>query len=121
VLARLRACVGPASGHSGEALVEAVQHALSRQYERGYHDGWASFKEPGLQQQRPGGLQRVGRRMRRRARRGLRAFFTGPGRLRSFIIQLVLIVAVSSAAAAVSMRISVESHNQKWAPPVIPK
>jgi hypothetical protein len=104
---RLRALPG------GDQLVDSVRSQLVREYERGYHDGWASTKAPRPQMPRPHSSHRFGRRMRRR----VRAILTSTTALRRAVFHLVLILAVTGLATFVGLHLSNASQDSKYAPP----
>jgi hypothetical protein len=97
----------------GDHLLESMRRELVREYERGYHDGWASTKAPRPEMPRPHSSHRFGRRMRRR----MRAMVSSTAALRRTLFQLVLIVGVTWLATFVGLHLSNTSHDAKFAPP----
>jgi hypothetical protein len=110
---RLRGAISPSAPHLADDLVEAVRRAMSREYERGYHDGWASTKAPRPQMPRPHSSHRFGRRMRRR----VRAILASTTALRRAVFHLVLVLAVTGLATFVGLHLSNASQDSKYAPP----
>jgi hypothetical protein len=114
---RLRGAISPSAPHLADDLVEAVRRAMSREYERGYHDGWASFRNPVEGGKKVRSESRAHRSRRRRAR----AWWISTASLRRSIINFTLAVIVSGAAVMLSMRLAQVSHDKKFAPPVMPQ
>jgi hypothetical protein len=114
-LDQLRALAGPA----GDELVEAVRHELRREYERGCVDGRGG---PRLLPQVVAGeteFQRFKRRMHRRARHAAREWMARTRPLRKAVFHLILVVVLSAAAVAVSLRVSSSGADKKFAIPTL--
>jgi len=93
--------------------VEALGQELKREYERGYHDGWASVRP--VNDTAIAGLRR---RARRHARRGLRHWWTNASLLRP-ALRMALILVLTAGAVMLSLRITSASKDKKFSPPTI--
>jgi hypothetical protein len=110
LLERLRQVVGPAGAEVADGVVEALRQELKREYERGYHDGWASVRPVN-----DGAITTL----RRKARRGMRHWSKGRLELLKSLIKVVVIVALCAGAVMLSLRLTSASKDKKFAPPTI--
>lgn len=113
LLERLRGVVGPAGAEIADGLVEALRQELKREYERGYHDGWASVRPVN-----DTAIASLRRRARRHARRGLRHWWAHSSLLRP-ALRMALILVLTAGAVMLSLRITSASKDKKFSPPTI--
>jgi hypothetical protein len=92
-------------------LLDLVRRELAREYERGYHDGWASTKRPARSHPSEDRLSRRRRRMRRTVRR-----WASIGIVR-LVGKLLLMAAVSLLAAVLGMHLTNTLHDPRFEPP----
>lgn len=104
---------------SAEQLIEALRGELTRQYERGYHDGWAGrIQRDARTHERSVAGRTFSHRVRRRMRRRLRTIWN-TNRILKAMLMLVLVIVMSGAGAYAAIAISgVAKH---YTPVTIPR
>jgi hypothetical protein len=113
VLERLRASLGPSS----DDLIESVRRQLQREYERGYCDGRAPAARPPAP--RSTGYRAFKRRLHRRLRHAARDWLASTAQLRRTKFNLLLVVVLTAAGVALSMRVASSGAEGKFAIPAL--